>query len=125
MLINIAGITNWLELTLIALATYRLALMLSTETGAFGVFDKFRVLVTKHFPGKPILTDNPVTNGKYYRQHWLTEGVNCPLCVGFWLSPVCASLWISEHLAAQGVIVWLAIAGLQTFFTKVSSGNKD
>ena len=123
MLINIAGITNWLELALITLATYRLALMLSTEAGAFGVFDKFRSLVAKHFPGKPILTDSPVTSGKYYRQHWLTEGVNCPLCVGFWLSPVCVGLWISGQIVAQVLVLCLAIAGLQTFLTKVSSGK--
>lgn len=81
-----------------ALVTYRIARMLALEEGAFSIFSKLRSIL-----------------GGEKQQHWLGRGVNCPLCIGFWLAlPIS---WLL--LGAFDVWGWLAIAGLQTFLQKL------
>ena len=81
-----------IELALAILATYRVALMLATEEGAFGLF----VFVREHIDPE--------------QTTWLGRGLNCPLCIGFWLALACACLlpFVSWQMF---VLNWLGIAG--------------
>jgi hypothetical protein len=78
-----------------AFATYRVARMLALEEGPFGLFDRIRDAVGG---------DN-----------WLSRGLSCPYCLGFWIALV-AALAVTELASAfEFVMVWLSIAGAQTY----------
>lgn len=71
-----------------SLGVYRLARMIATEEGPFGVFEAIRNSVERLFGA----------------ESWVTNGFNCPMCVSFWLALAVA--------AAAGVWwLWLPIAG--------------
>lgn len=75
------------EYLIIALAVYRLATDVALMDGPFALYAQARGMVIAHF-------------GK---DHWLSEGVCCPICLSFWIALPVAFLY--------GPLVWLAIAG--------------
>lgn len=81
---------------LAALATYRLATDLALEDGPFAIYAWGR--------GRVI--------ARYGLDHWLSEGVCCPICWSFWISSPAAYFW--------GVLAWLAIAGAVAFLVRVT-----
>lgn len=84
-----------LEIILAILASYRVARMLALEDGPFDLFTKIRNAVDP----------NQLT--------WLGRGLNCPLCLGFWISFVIALL--VPCATWQGFVLnWLGIAGGMT-----------
>lgn len=84
-------VVNALDVILIALAAYRLAADLAWEDGPFEAFAWLR--------GQAHMRFGP--------HHWVTNGVSCPICLGFWLAPVLLLLWP----AAPWLVTWLAVAG--------------
>lgn len=89
-------------LLLAAMATYRLARMIAAEEGPFGLFTRLR----------GALDPDQAT--------WLGRGVNCPLCVGFWVAlPVAV---VVSVLGAADVwawpITWFGIAGAAALLHK-------
>jgi hypothetical protein len=96
----------WFDFLVVVLATYRLAALIATETGPGAIFAKFRAAVGKRWP----------PDKDKGTQHWIDEGVNCPLCVGFYMSFAILGLWQWE--LARWVIIALAVAGLQVFMQK-------
>ena len=80
---------------LAAFAVYRLARMVAREEGPFSLF----VWVREHVD--------------YYQKTWIGRGINCPLCVGFWLSVVPA-VWIAPSWGWV-VLLWFSIAGAQAY----------
>ena len=72
-----------------SLATYRLALLITTEEGPFELAARFRNL---------FLSDN-----------WLGRGVRCFYCVSFWVA-MCVFL-LSLHPIGKLIVMWLGIAG--------------
>jgi hypothetical protein len=96
-----------LSIILAILATYRLALMLATEEGAFGVFVKIRERIDP--------------TGK--QETWLARGVNCPYCVGFWIALAFALLLVHQDATihrSEFILIWFAIAGGQVLLQKWS-----
>lgn len=85
-----------LTFILLALATYRLARMVASEEGPFGVFHQLRGRLDPD------------------QRTWLGRGVNCPLCVGFWAAPIVLGL----HALWPPLVWWLAAAGAATVLTK-------
>lgn len=86
---------NYIVLILAALATFRVSRMVAEEDGPFDVFKKVR--------------DKLQHSG-----NWVSRGVRCQLCVGFWVS-----LLLSLYLVVVGLmelsylpVAWLGIAGL-------------
>ena len=80
----------------ITFAVYRLATDFAWMSGPFHVFDVFRGLILQKF-------------GLY---SWVTEGVNCPICLSFWISmPV---------IYTHGFVWWLAIAGTSSFLVRLT-----
>lgn len=89
---------GWLTFILAALAVYRLATDLAWEDGPLGLYAHWRGWVL----------------ARYGADHWLSEGVGCPICLSFWLSLPAAYLW--------GVLAWLGIAGTAAFLARKSNG---
>lgn len=94
-------------LILAALAVYRLATDFAWEGGPFGVYEKVRGAVIH----------------RYRVEHWLSDGVTCPVCLSFWLA-----LPIALALGVYGVfdpwlwpLYWLGIAGAAAFLARVTT----
>ncbi len=93
--------TDILEVIFVVLAVYRVALMVTTEDGPFGLFVQTRLEATNYAPNT-----------------WVERGLHCPLCVGFWVSALGAVFITSDF--PSWILAWLGIAGAQTFLTMIS-----
>lgn len=86
------------ELLLLAvLATFRLAIDVATQDGPGNLYARLRGMVQQRFGAS----------------HWVTEGVNCPICVSFWvalLATLAAWPWLALPLPLFP-LVWLGVAG--------------
>lgn len=80
-----------LAFVLIALACYRVATDLAWEDGPGEAFARLRGAALQRFGV----------------DHWVTTGVNCPICLSFWIAPVLIILWTW----APALVWWLAVAG--------------
>lgn len=100
--IRASKVTDLLIAMLLAgVAVYRVAKMVATEEGPFGLFLKLR--------------------NRFLGDSWLDRGLHCPLCMGFWLSGIPALLLSGATgfwLWLPGF--WLAIAGVQTFLEELA-----
>jgi hypothetical protein len=85
-------------LALAALATYRLARMISGEEGPGAIFTKLR--------------------GRFDPDQatWIGRGLNCQLCVGFWLALPIALL--VAPLDWSLLLAWWGIAGAAALLAK-------
>jgi hypothetical protein len=85
-------------LTLAALAVYRLARMISSEEGPGAIFTKLR--------------------GRFDpdQQTWIGRGLNCQLCVGFWLALPIA--FLVAPLDPSLLLAWWGIAGAAALIAK-------
>lgn len=77
-------------------AVYRLATDFAWMSGPFHVFDIIRGVVLQKF-------------GMY---HWITEGVNCPICLSFWFA--------LPLIYTHGFVAWLSIAGASAFAVRLT-----
>lgn len=90
-----------IDLLLAAFAAYRCANMFALEDGPFDVFAAIRARIDPE------------------QQTWIGRGLNCPLCIGVWVSLVCA-LVIQPQSITQFFLMWFGIAGAQVFLQKVT-----
>lgn len=81
-----------MEILLAILATYRVARMLAMEEGPLGIFAKFR----EHIDPQ--------------QTTWIGRGINCPLCIGFYVAIVIAIL-LPFATWSELILQWLGIAG--------------
>lgn len=86
---------SFVTLIIAALATHRLSLAIAEEEGPFSIFTKVRGRLDPD------------------QKTWLGRGVNCIMCVGFWVA-LPTAFW----LGVLGIvdpyltpIVWLGLAG--------------
>lgn len=79
---------------------YGLATMLAHYDGPFNIFDTLRLKTFETFG-----------------EHWITEGIHCPVCLGFWLS-IPVSILLGSGIITV-VIIWLSIMGLNTFMVSL------
>ena len=77
---------NWLAFVLAVLATYRVAHMIAREDGPFDAFAWVRE--------------------KLGQESWYGRGMNCVLCISFWLALPAA--WLAGLPIVLG---WLGVAG--------------
>lgn len=77
-----------LQLIFIILAIYRVAHLLTRETGPFRMGERWRNLHTG--------------------DDWIGEGLRCLWCVSFWLA-LPAGVWLGGP--SEGWLAWLGIAG--------------
>ena len=77
---------EWLGFALAVLATYRIARMIAREDGPFDVFMRIR----DQFP----------------QEYWIGRGLNCVLCLSFWISlPAALLAGLPWHIG------WMGVAG--------------
>lgn len=88
--------TLW-QFALVTLAVYRVSRMITMEDGPLDVFARMR--------GK--IDPNQKT--------WIGRGLNCILCVSFWIALV------SALIVSATWIEWLAIAGVIAVYREVIS----
>ena len=107
MTIDTAFIVRFL---LAAMAIYRVA-WFAKEDGPFGVFDRLRLWL-----GKRAGDRNP------YGLAWtLAEIANCPHCAGIWLAMFFVPAVFYPCIYSDVVLVFLALAGVQSFLTRATS----
>jgi hypothetical protein len=96
-----------LRFLLAALALYRVARMFTLEDGPFGLFDRFRLWLGKR-----------AGNSESHGLAWtLAELFNCPHCIGVWLALLFAPAAIWPSRVGDGILIILALAGLQSYLT--------
>jgi len=96
------------RLIVCALAVYRLSEMIVVDNGPFGVFVEMRGWLQRS-----VLDDeNKTALGGIRRE--LFNGVTCVYCIGIWLAFVFAFLFYFQNNFTDFVIIFLAIAGLQS-----------
>lgn len=99
-----------LRFILATLAVYRVA-MFTREDGPFYLFSSFRELL-----GKRAAKDK--FKGRRWGITWmLAELTNCPHCAGVWLSFLVLPSVIWPSAVTDGILICIAIAGLQSFLT--------
>lgn len=83
-----------LYLVIAALATYRVARIITEEEGPFEIFARLRRRVADD-------------------QTWIARGLHCPFCVGFWVAGVFVVylIAIGEVPITLVPILWPAVAG--------------
>lgn len=71
------------------LATYRLAYDIAKMDGPFEIYVRFRWWI----------------EAKFGADHWIEQGVNCPICTSFWVSlPIALAALMGEN--AFPVLLW-------------------
>ena len=85
-----------INIILAILATYRISRLIIGEAGPFDIFEKIRGFVMK----------------KYDPNHWLYNGIGCPLCVSFWIAGLTAVY--TAPTIHYWPLHWLGIAGAVT-----------
>ncbi len=85
--------SDFLLLVLAVFASYRLARMLAMEEGPFGILDTVRVRIDPE------------------QKTWLGRGLNCPLCIGFYVSLAVTLILLPFATWQQSVLNWLGVAG--------------
>lgn len=99
----------WFVWVTAVFATYRVSFMITQEDGPAYLFKRIRKMAHDR------TIDTP--------QQWVYEGINCVLCVSFWLSWVTAALiWLS---GVHDVPIWLmalSIAGTCQFLQRYLYG---
>ena len=103
----------WIKFVLGILACYRLSQMVVYDEGPFRLFDRLRVWAGCYDYGE---------NGQP-KSGW-GRLLNCPYCVGLWFSIPLAFV-IAERIAWDIIVLWLAIAGAQSFLESASCSRKD
>jgi hypothetical protein len=88
------------DFVIAAFAVYRVSRMIALETGPYRVFETLRGQVYNH----------------YGSDSWQSEGINCPLCISFWVGLIVA-LWLGKR--DRLVVNWLALSGAASFLVKM------
>lgn len=100
---SILGLPTIPTLVIAALAVFRLAYLITKESGPMFVFWRIR------------------KEAKKDKASSLSEGIDCPLCVGAWCS-IAITLYLTlpwRHIICDTVIVILAVAGLAMLLHQV------
>ena len=100
-------------LLIVALAVYRLSLLISKEAGPFDMFGRLRTLAGVRFDQY----SNP------YATNQFSEGLLCPFCVSVWLG-ICATLLLvaAQLFHFEQTVIYLmlpfALSGMAVFIFK-------
>ena len=95
-----------LAFVIASLAVYRLSVMLALELGPLNAFAELRGAVWRYVRGRS--------------DHWLWKGINCPLCLSFWLGWL-AALALPWQGWAWYALTALALSGVAVALVEVTS----
>lgn len=92
--------TDWLTFTVYALATWRLAVLFSSDIGPWGMFSKLRSFLKRE-----------AKHNKPLRESKLHIGVSCIRCEAIWMAtPITAFVFCRDRMPE------LAVAACEAFF---------
>ena len=94
-----------IRLILTGLACYRLAQLISLDTGPYGIFNRFRVFLEQR--------ESEIGQE-------INKAVSCPFCLGMWLSLILIPLVIYPTYIGDLFILWFGLAGFQTVLQEQS-----
>lgn len=100
-----------LEALCMVLATYRLATDFANEHGTFGIYYSIRTKVKSFVERKVDETDLEVKDHPY---GWLYLGIDCPICLSFWIA--FAVYWLPTF-----IVIPLACAGVVSLYYDTTS----
>jgi membrane-associated protease RseP (regulator of RpoE activity) len=101
------------------LAAFKFAELITIEIGPFAIFDRFRSQAGRWASGSRAKHSN--ISGFRSASTEFADLVNCPFCVGIWISFVLALLNLFPTFVGDAAIVFLAIAGGQSFLQTLSA----
>jgi len=87
---------------LFGLLIYRLSFLIAREEGPFSLFSRLRGRIDPS------------------QSTWIGRGINCPLCISFWLSFIIAYP-LSDKSIYNIIFLWLSFAGLSMLFERISN----
>jgi len=103
------SIPDAILIILYAFAAYRLTELVVVDIGPFGMFEKFRAFI-----GRKAANDNSLRSGKRTVSTELAELVNCPFCLGVWVSAVLTVLYLVLPVIGDPVALVFGLAGVQS-----------
>jgi hypothetical protein len=105
-------VTDVMRFLLVCLATYRVSELFSLDNGPYDIFLNLRKWLGVR------ASEGSAT--------WrtLADLINCPFCLGIWfaLAGVLLLIWHTRY--SDLILIWLAIAGVQTFLESSSNMRK-
>lgn len=93
-----------LKYILVVFAVYRLSTDFGRGIGPLAIYEKTREFFIS----------------KYGVGHWISEGVQCPICISFWLSLLFCILFLSEFSFLITLLIWLSVAGSVALIWRIS-----
>lgn len=102
---NSAKPMDGLRFVIASFAVYRLSRMVALERGPLEVFEKLRGAILNRFGA----------------EHWVFDGITCPLCLSVWLALVVALLWWYGYGldGLTAILIWFGMSGMATFLYKL------
>ena len=79
--------------------------MIALERGPLEMFEKLRGAILNRF--------GP--------EHWVFDGITCPLCISVWLALAVALLWWYGY-SLDGfttILIWFGVSGMASFLHKL------
>lgn len=106
---------TWLQFLILALACWRLTLLVTTDEGPYGVFSQFRAFLSRKAKQEPAV-----------RKSKVHEGIRCSHCAGQWLAlPISAYVifhaslpqWLA--LTGDGFLLWNALSACAIIINRI------
>lgn len=109
-----------IKLVLASFATYRLAQLITLDSGPFFIFRRIRVYAarknlqeTEREDKRKEADPNYKTN-RYGFWSGTAKGITCPFCMGVWAAFLCAILIMFPSLIGDLFLVGFGLAGIQS-----------
>ena len=96
-----------LRLVLAVLAVYRFAHLIGLERGPWDLALRLRTAVLNRYG----TAERVRQYGRSSYQHWIAEGITCPLCISFWLGVLAALPVLLPTMAGDAALIAFGIAG--------------
>lgn len=99
-----------------SLAVYRVSYLIANEDGPFELAEKLRTWIYMQW------TANKQKQQGNGWNHWTYRGINCPLCISFWLAWLAA--WPISNNNLDYVYMSLGIAGAVLVMHRGTNGER-
>lgn len=95
----------WISFVIASFVVYRLSRMIAVEEGPLDIFINLRAWAWQKFQG----------------QAWIQQGLQCPLCISFWLAiPIAILLTLQLHYEFYAFFwLWIALSGTASFIYRL------
>lgn len=116
------------RLLLAIFTCYRLSRLIARDDGPFFIFKRIRYWVADkaYFEAKEAgmlasFGDSPINDRHFGKWYSLTEGLECPYCLGVWFSIPLLFLVLNPTFYGDVFLILMTISGVQAFLWGVVS----